>query len=269
MQAKTLTHRRPLVFGLAVTLGFILLVVISSVIVGAQWAGDTLEWYIGSAIGRLVSIVILFGILLRLGWLHSAGFARPGDWKSWLLSLICLVYSIAVSMAAFTGNFNFVVPDPALAGFASLFIMSHAFLEEVAFRGLVMHSLVRAWSSASRGNLKSGLISAVFFGGMHLFYILGEPLPVVLPRMLVAFLLGIIFAALVLRGRSIYPAAFFHGVLNLAGYLNLTSNAAVGTPSAWLLLCLLLLPLSLYGWYLLRDIPQLDVNHAVLLRRTS
>jgi hypothetical protein len=30
--------------------------------------------------------------------------------------------------------------------------VSHAFLEEVAFRGLVMHSLVRAWSSAGRGN---------------------------------------------------------------------------------------------------------------------
>jgi membrane protease YdiL (CAAX protease family) len=248
---------------LAITLGFILLIVISSVVVGAQWAGDTLGWYIGSAIGRLVSVVILLGVLLRLGWLRSAGFASPGDWKTWLLSLVCLVYSVAVSMTAFTDNFNLSVPDPALAGFASLFITSHACLEEVAFRGLVLHSLARAWGSAGRGNLKSGLISAVFFGGMHLFYILGEPLPVVLPRMLVAFLLGIIFAALVLRGRSIYPAAFFHGVLNLAGYLNLTSNAAVGTPSAWLVLGLLLFPLSVYGLYLLREISQFDINHAV------
>ena len=57
--------------------------------------------------------------------------------------------------------------------------------------------------------------------------------------------------SLVLHGKSIYPAVFFHGLLNLAGYLNLTSNAAEGAPSAWLLLSLLMLPVALLGWVLL------------------
>jgi membrane protease YdiL (CAAX protease family) len=68
-------------------------------------------------------------------------------------------------------------------------------------------------------------------------------------------LLGILFGALVLRSNSIYPAVIFHGLLNLAGYLNLTSNATEGTPSAWLLLSLAMIPLAGLGLYMLRGLP--------------
>jgi membrane protease YdiL (CAAX protease family) len=73
--------------------------------------------------------------------------------------------------------------------------------------------------------------------------------------MVSAFLLGILLGALVLRGKSIYPAAVLHGVLNLAGYLNLTSNATQGTPSGWLLLSLAMIPLAGLGLYMLRGLP--------------
>jgi membrane protease YdiL (CAAX protease family) len=73
-------------------------------------------------------------------------------------------------------------------------------------------------------------------------------------------LLGIVFGALVLRDKSIYPAAVFHGVLNLAGYLNLTNNAVQGTPSSWLLLSLAIIPLAGLGLYLLRSLPDRPVT---------
>jgi membrane protease YdiL (CAAX protease family) len=132
--------------------------------------------------------------------------------------------------------------------------MSHAFLEEVVFRGLVLHALIRNWGVTNRGIVKSVLVSALFFGGYHILYLAGELPSVVFPRIIVAILLGILFEALVLRTGSIYPATFFHGMLNVAGYLNLTSNAAAGTASSWLLLSLCLLPLALYGLYLLRGL---------------
>jgi hypothetical protein len=37
-----------------------------------------------------------------------------------------------------TGNLNFGITDPALISFVALFLLTHAFLEEVAFRGLIM-----------------------------------------------------------------------------------------------------------------------------------
>ncbi len=248
---ETLAARRPLAWAFWVTLIGILMVLASAILVGASWPGETRGWYIASAIGRLAAIIILLLVLVRLKWLSSAGFTRLAGWRTWLILLLPLAYSIAVSTYTLTGNFDLRVSNLGLAGLAAVFLMAHAFLEEVAFRGLILHGLVRAWGDTGRGPLKSVLVSALFFGAMHIVYLAGEPVAVVLSRIIVASWLGIFLGALVLHGNSIYPAAFFHGLLNLAGYLNLTSNAAQGAPSAWLLLSLWMLLVALLGWVLL------------------
>jgi hypothetical protein len=43
-------------------------------------------------------------------------------------------------------------------------------------------------------------------------------------------------------------------MLNVAGYLNIISTAVEGKTSSWLLLSLFMLPLALYGLYLLRGL---------------
>jgi membrane protease YdiL (CAAX protease family) len=247
--------RTPAGFSLAGCLIFILMVLFSSIVANAAWSGDTPEWYVGGTLGRLVSIIILLMLLSRLGWLGPAGFTRPGPWSVWLVLLIPLAYAIAGSAYAMTGNLDFSYAQPALAGSAALFLMAHAFLEETAFRGLIMHGFVRRWGSTNRGVGLSVLVSSLLFGSYHLIYLAGEPLPVVLMRIIYAFLLGIFLGALVSIGKSIHPAAFFHGVLNLAGYLNLTSNGIEGTPSSWLLMSLLMIPIAVFGIYLLRVVP--------------
>jgi membrane protease YdiL (CAAX protease family) len=157
-----------------------------------------------------------------------------------------------------TGNFDFSFSDPALTSLVALFLMIHAFLEEVAFRGLVMVAFVRMWGSTTRGLIKSVLVAALFFAGMHIINVLaGNPLPAVLLQSVGAFFLGILFGALVLNGNSIYPATFLHGAMNIAGYLNLLANSSDGTaPSGWLLQSTLLFPLAVLGVYLLRGITQ-------------
>jgi CAAX protease family protein len=243
-------------FAALVTFVLMLLVILSSVFVSARWPGDTSGWYLGSTIGRLVSIFILLAMLARVGWLRPAGFTSLGNWGPWLLILIPLAYAIAAFAFVMTGNLNFRFSIPALTGVAFLFLMTHAFMEETAFRGLILHGFEQALGSSKRDSVKSVSISSMYFGGMHILYILGEPLPIVLLRMISAFLLGILFGALVLRSKSIYPATIFHGVLNFAGYLNLTSNAVQGTPTGWLGLSLAMLPLALLGLYLLRGLPE-------------
>jgi membrane protease YdiL (CAAX protease family) len=257
---KYFAIQRPLAFSLAITFLFVLLVLISSIVVGRIWTGNTPGWYVGNTIGRLTSIFILLFLIARLGWLHSAGFTSAGNLRTWLILLIPLTYSIATSAYAMTGNFDFSYSDPGLTAIAVPFIISHAFLEEVVFRGLILHALIRARDTTSRGIVMSVLVSSLLFGGYHILYLAGEPLPVVLPRIVFSTLLGIVSGAFVLRGESIYPAAFFHGILNLAGFLNLTSNGVEGTGSSWLLMSLFILPLALYGLYLLRDSSRSLVN---------
>jgi len=250
---NSLAVQRPLLFSFVITFAFILLVLISSIVVGRVASAETLGWYVGSTIGRLVSIFILLAVLWHPGWLDAAGFTKLGNWRTWLILLILLEYSMVASAYAMTGRVSFGYSDAMLAGIAAVFIMLHAFLEEISFRGLVMYSLVRAWGGANHGVLRSVLGSSLFYAGYHILYLAGEPYPIVLGRIVVALLLGIFFGTLVLRGKSIYPAAFFHGMLNVAGYLNLASVEGTGTPSSWLLLSLFMLPLALYGLYLLRS----------------
>jgi membrane protease YdiL (CAAX protease family) len=237
-------------------LAFILMVILSALLAN-RWPAESQAWYLASTVGRLVSIAILLAVLAHLGWLHAAGFTRSGLWQTWLLMLPPLVYTIMVSAYAMTGNFDFRITDPVLAGAAALFIMTAAFHEEVAFRGLILHAFVRAWGDTSRGLNLSVLVSALLFGGMHIVNVLGgAPLPEVLLQCVVAFFLGIFLGALVLRSKSIYPAAAFHGLLNLAGYLNLTANGAEGSVSSWLILSALMVPLAVLGMFLLRSVPQ-------------
>lgn len=253
---KSLATEHPLVFGIYVTLVFILMVLISSIVVSAIWPAETYGWYIGSTIARLVAIFVLLMVLAHLGWSHSAGFTRLGHRLIWLILPFLLVYAILASAYTMTGNLDFNIADPTLTGLATLFLLTHAFLEEVAFRGLILHGFVRTWGSEHRGMLTSVLVAALFFGAMHIIYLAAEPLPVVLMRSVVAFLLGVLLGALVLSAGSIYPAAFFHGVLNIAGFLNITSNGIEGTPSAWLLMSLFMLPLAIFGVVLQSNFPQ-------------
>lgn len=258
-KSKSVAAKRPVAFALAVTIIFILLVLISSFVVSTRWPGDTPGWYLSSTTGRLVSFFVLLVALFRLGWLGPAGLTRLGERNTWLALLLPLAYAAAVSTYAATGNIAFSVSDPALAVPAALFLMAHAFLEEVAFRGMILHAFVSRSGGTNRGLVWSVLVSSLFFGAMHLIYLAAEPLPVVLLRVVFAFLFGIYLGALVLNGRSIYPAAFFHGVLNVAGYFGLAGSGAEETTASWFLMSLSMLPLAVFGIYLLRDVRHRDV----------
>lgn len=249
---KQFATEHPVALGFVIAVVYILVLFVSAML-GALWPGEETYGQVGGIIGRVASIAVFLALLYRLGWLRSAGFASLGRWQTWPIALFSLTYAIAVSAYAMTGNFDF---RSALPGLVIVFIVTAAFLEEVVFRGLMMHVFVRAWGSTTRGLIKSVLVSSLFFGAMHfLDFFSGRPLPNVFLQGVEALFLGIILASLVLIGKSIYPAVFLHGLLNLAGYLNVTGRGIEETASSWLLFSLLMLPLAIYGIYLLRGLP--------------
>ena len=83
-----------------------------------------------------------------------------------------------------------------------------------------------------------------------------------------AISLGIVFGALIVRGKSIWPAAVFHGVLNAAGYVNLANSGSSPGAGDWLLLSVLSVPLAVFGLYLLRGAAQ-DLMQANAIRSPS
>ena len=250
---KRFAAEHPVAFGFVNFIVYILMLFVSAIL-GNLWPGEETYGQVGGTIGRVASIAVLLVLLFLLGWLHSAGFASLGRWSTWFITLLTLAYSIGVSAYAMTGNFDF---RSALPGFVIAFIVTAAFLEEVVFRGVIMHAFVHAWGSTNRGLIKSVLVSSLFFGGLHILdFLSGRPLSNVILQGIEAFFLGIILASLVLVGKSIYPAVFFHALLNLAAYLNVTGKGIEETPSSWLIFSLLMLPLEIFGLYLLRGLPK-------------
>ncbi len=259
---KALATRSPIVFSFVITLVFIALVVLSAVFANRRPA-ESQGWYIAATVGRAVSIAVLLALVARLGWLRSAGFTRPGRGVTWLFLLLPLFYAVLVSAYAMTGNLDFRTGDALLTLAAALFIAAAAFMEEIAFRGLIQHAFVRGRGDNGAGLLTSVLLASLFFSLMHLVNLLGgAPVSETLLQCVVALFLGIFLGALVLHGMSIYPATFFHAALNLAGYLNLTANGAEGTWQGWLLLSLLMAPLALIGPALLRYSPPATLSVA-------
>ncbi|HLE73136.1 MAG TPA: hypothetical protein VI688_02715, partial [Anaerolineales bacterium] len=155
---KRFAAKHPVAFALVVSFIYILMLFVSAML-GTLLPGEETYGQVGGIIGRVASIAVLLALLFRLGWLGAAGFTRLGRWQTWLLTLLPLAYSIAVSAYAMTGNFDFRFSAAALSGSVTLFILIAAFLEEVAFRGLILHAFVRVWGSTNRGLIKSVLIS--------------------------------------------------------------------------------------------------------------
>ena len=250
---KRLASKAPLTFSLAMTVAFILMLIIT-VLPANRWPPESPGWYTANAIGRALAIAITLWLVHGLGWLRPAALTRPGSWPAWLLALLTLAYLAGASTYAMSGEPNLSFAGQTLPGSAAVFIMVHALFEEIVFRGLIMVALVNAWGTTKRGLIKSVVVSSLFFAGMHIINVVGgNPLPVVLLQSAGAFFLGILFCSLVLRGGSLYPAVLLHGMANLAGYLILSAHpAADSNPSAWLLQSLLMIPLALIGLYILR-----------------
>lgn len=148
-RVKSLASEYPLIFGITITFIFLLMLVVSAVL-GNLWPGEVTYGQLGGIVGRLISITILLMLLSSLGWLRAAGFTSLGRWRTWLMILLPLAYSISVLAFAMArkidiGNFNLAMP-----GLVALFILIAASLEEAAFRGVVLHGFIRVWQHKPR-----------------------------------------------------------------------------------------------------------------------
>ena len=229
---------------------------ISSIVVARIWQANTSGWYIGSTIWQAgfhhhPAIHCCPAGLAAFSRIYLAGeftnLAHPPDAAGLLHCYLSPRDDGELRFQLFRSGTNRlrrpVHYQPCLPGGGCLSRIS------ISARVLSATGALQILASA-----QSVLASSLFFGGYHILYLAGEPLPVVLARIVFSTLLGIVFGAFVLRGESIYPAAIFHGILNMAGYLNLASNGVEGTTSSWLWMSLFILPLALSGVYLLRGL---------------
>ena len=172
----------------------------------------------------VLNIVNIFFVMRFFGW-RNVGFGKL-DAKQliWLLPLVVLLaYKWHVSLGAMSA---FPSDSPnwrtfAFFGFVTLLVGTG---EELAFRGILLHSFLGEQSSRTRVALAM-LVSAVGFSLLHSVNVLGgEPLEDMLGQLLYTFRFGLLFAPLMLRLKNIIPLMIVHWLWDWVQFTTLISG---------------------------------------------
>jgi len=172
----------------------------------------------------LLNFVNAFFVMRFFGWRH-AGFGKLDTTQLiWLLPLISLLaYKWYISLGAMSA-FPFGGPQWssfAFVGFVTLMIGAG---EELAFRGILLHSFLCAHASRSRVALAM-FVSAVGFALLHSVNVFGgEPLEDMLAQLLYTFRYGMLFAPLMLRLKNIIPLMVVHWLWDWVQFSTLISG---------------------------------------------
>ena len=169
--------------------------------------------------------IINFAFVMRFfGW-KNAGFGKlDGTQLIWLLPLVTLlVYKWYVSLGAMSA-FPFDSPKWttfAFFGFVTLLVGTG---EELAFRGILLHSFLGSQSSRSRVALAM-FVSAIGFALLHsVNYFGGESMPEMLRQLVYTFRWGMLFAPLMLLLKNIIPLMIVHWQWDFVQFSTLISE---------------------------------------------
>lgn len=196
--------------------GFSILFVIGTFLAFRNLVGASLndkhELVVLLAEKGFIALLLFLVLAATNGW-RSAGFRSPTG-ALWLLAGGTIWVAI---IGAIPGAATYALSFPTLAlGYAVVALLV-GFGEEAVFRGIMLHALER-WSL-----WKAALLSSFSFGAVHLLAIGHMPeelLAFFFGQAFLAMSLGLLFAGLTLRYRSIYPAIFFHFLLDTVQFWN-------------------------------------------------
>lgn len=168
---------------------------------------------------KIIATLLYLFILWQFGWLRPAGFQTLGRWQAWLIVLIASVFEVALAIYSINGHFEWrnliVLDDPPAYLLVGLF-------EEIVFRGVILYAFLHLWGDTYRGVLKSVFISSLLFGVGHLASIFnGNTVFGAILQTASSTISGILYAALVLYGWSIWPVVIGHFLTDAIGYGNL------------------------------------------------
>jgi membrane protease YdiL (CAAX protease family) len=191
-------------------------------------------------IGQLLLSGIAIWLMRKLDVFDVNDFRFKGIGRGFLLAWFGFVYiaiAFLISFSQIPGN-SYIAPRlPYL-----LIVVLHPFigtglLEEVLYRGLVLKILLGKTGSSKRGIFFACVVSSVIFGVSHIVNLLnGAPVLQTLTQMIMGMGIGLFFAAVFLRTRSLLIPILFHGLLNLSSQIfnaiSTVSLDALSSPNA-------------------------------------
>lgn len=244
--------RRPYLFAL------LLLAVITAInlgfLAGATERGGTqpaqVELFAEVTVALLLVAVIVF--LRARDWVGLRALRSVKELRLYWIPVVPLfpiLGAVAVGLSSMS-----------LADIAVLLLLACliGFVEEVAFRGLILRAL------AARGAWRAAVVSAVLFGLMHLQNLaFGADLVATLLQVLYASAMGFGFAAVTLRTGSLWPLIVVHALIDFAAFVTSGGPAQVDLTAADVGVYLLYIAtFTGYGIYLMRTHPAVSDSTA-------
>jgi len=245
--------RHPVVFALLSTLALLLLYIVAGIVARVASTG-AVSHQVTEASARLGAAALVVWVIHRLGRTRESGVATLGSAWVWLLAAVAAVYRVFAHSYAFFGDLGLTFQSVPLSGAVALNGSAAAVLEELAFRGAVLSVLLWCWAKLPGGVMRSVWLTAIVFGASHIVRLaMGQAALTVGLLMLDSTLAGVFYAALVLRGRSVWPAVAVHLALN--AHIGARAVAVPGfeeTVGAWVIILLSGLPLLALGLHMLK-----------------
>lgn len=259
---NSMAGNHPVLFAVCATMGWLALLALLSGIVSSA-LGKPFTDVTTLTVSRLTVSACFLALLARLGWLRSAGVTRLGSWQVWLIALGGMIFFSTAFLSLALGTLTFDLsnladlPDP-LALLLPNFAV--ALCEEIAFRGLILHALTRAWGNTRRGLIGSVLLTSLLFAILHFMQVFANGLSLASVSLLIleGIIISIWWGALVLFGGSLWPPVLVHFVTNaVAAYLSPSIPAGFDPHRTLLLFSL---PLGALAIAMLRGAPLLPAQ---------
>jgi membrane protease YdiL (CAAX protease family) len=252
---KDFALKRPFIFGLVLIvlysiLGFLTYPV--HFLFPETDAGQLL----GDGLGKLIIFLVFLVLYWRFGWLKDSGLSRFGTFLVWLVCIPLIVYKVLTWLYAFTGDLSLPISNWNMAWSILTLQLGTSLVEETMIRGLVISAMLIAWGNTKSGQIKTLILSSLYFGMIHLFNLIIRPPGVVLLQALILSLPGLLYAALVMKFNTLWPGIVMHWLTNAAVNIKLigVGNYQETLPM-WLTAAIVTLPLALLAIYWVWKLP--------------
>jgi len=149
-------------------------------------------------------------------------FKFKGLGKGLLLAWFCNFLSIAtfVMLLMQLPENSLITPNLLYIAALILHTLCIAVYEETLIRGFALKHLLKKMGNTKKGIIAACFVSSIFFGVAHITnFIKGDSLMQVVPQIFSTTAMGLYFAALYLRTKTLWVPTLVHMLVNLSSYI--------------------------------------------------
>ncbi|MBQ8002827.1 MAG: CPBP family intramembrane metalloprotease [Clostridia bacterium] len=211
----------------------------SAVIIFLFWEATKLISYLWPQTDKISAYFIYEGVMILLPFLltvifgdarvYTQGGMLRTFWAGGYMAISqLLLFCMMLAIALLTPETQWVGPVGALYGIVSLFGIG--FREESLFRGIVVNNIAKKYITDRRGIFFTASASGLLFGLIHMTNVFaGVDLFSATIQSVVAIGAGFYFAAVYLRGGSLWALIIMHTVADAASLFNATFTVNNGS----------------------------------------